>query len=261
MLLINPYRFAPSDFPEDADATAYIAAVETSDGQSLEEGVKKAINNFVAGCKYDGTWNAIKTSCLLTGARTLSGALNPLVGAAPTNFNFVSADYNRKLGLLGNGSTKYLTANRNNADDPQNNFHMSVWRGSVGAITTTKYYINGGPGITGASNIGQINGALQTWCRTALTDSLSSAATQTGFYGISRSAAASYSRRSHSTTTSVTRTSQTPSSTNIFLFRRSASAGYLDERIAFYSIGESLDLTSLDTRLTTFMSAIAAAIP
>ena len=256
-----PLKNQPTDFPEDSDATAYIAAVETADGQSLEAGVKNAINNFVAGCKYDGIWNSIKASCLLAGARTLAGALKPLVGATSTNFNFVSADYNRKLGLLGNGTTKYLASNRNGTDDPQNNHHMSVWRGSVGAISTLKYYINAGPGSTGASSISQTNGTLQTWSRNSGTDSLANAATQTGFYGISRSSSASYLRRSHNTTTSVTRASQSPASINIWVFRRNPAAGALDERIAFYSIGESLYLDALDTRVSTLMTDLAAAIP
>jgi len=90
----------------DADATTYFAAVEAADGQSLESGVKTAINDFIVGCKADGTWSALKASCILAGARTLSGALVPLAGTAPTNYNFVSGDYNRKTGLVGNGYSK-----------------------------------------------------------------------------------------------------------------------------------------------------------
>ena len=38
----------------DADALAYIAAVEAADGQSLEEGVATAFTDFIVGCKADG---------------------------------------------------------------------------------------------------------------------------------------------------------------------------------------------------------------
>jgi len=61
----------------DADATAYLAAVQAADGQLLEPAVRIAINNFVVGCKADGIWTAIKASCILAGARTLAGALVP----------------------------------------------------------------------------------------------------------------------------------------------------------------------------------------
>ena len=121
-------RFEINAEPEfDAEALAYITAVETADGQALETGVRIAINNFVVGCKQDGIWNAIKASCILAGARTLAGALVPLVGTAPTNFNFDSEDYNRKTGLKGNGSDKYLASNRNNNADPKDNKHLSVY--------------------------------------------------------------------------------------------------------------------------------------
>jgi hypothetical protein len=91
----------------DTDAQAYITAVETADGAALEAGVKTAINNFVVGCKADGIWSAIKASCILAGARTLTGALIPLAGTAPTNFDFAelresfkSCSVNRRLGIL-----------------------------------------------------------------------------------------------------------------------------------------------------------------
>jgi hypothetical protein len=256
MLLINPYRFAPS---EDADALAYIAAVEAADGQSLENGVKDAYTAFISGCKADGVWSSIKASAILAGARTLNGALKPLTGSAPTNFNFVSGDYNRKTGLLGNGSTKYLLSNRNNNADPQDNFHMSVWRGSVGAITTLKYHINGGPGTTGASSIGLLNSVSQTWCRSSSIDTGSTSGV--GFLGISRNSSANYSCRSNNSSTTFSRLSQSPANVVIHLFRRSASAGYLDERIAFYSIGESLAMPLLNNRVSNLMAALAAALP
>ncbi|MCP4832791.1 MAG: hypothetical protein GY886_11325, partial [Gammaproteobacteria bacterium] len=72
-----------SGYSFDSDASTYIDAVEATDGQALETGVRVAINDFVLGCKQDGIWNAIKASCILAGARTLDGALVPLTGTAP----------------------------------------------------------------------------------------------------------------------------------------------------------------------------------
>jgi hypothetical protein len=254
-----PTRFE-SDFPEDSDATAYIAIVESADGQALEDKVKKAINNFVAGCKADGVWSSMKASAILAGARTLNGALKPLIGSAPTNFNFVSGDYNRKTGLLGNGSTKALSSNRSNISDPQNNFHMCAWRGSIGAISTLKHYINAGGGIAGSSNISQTNGTFVFRCRTSGDNTSTGLLNNLGFYGISRNQSTGFNKRHAGNTQFVTSASSSPSDIIIFLFRRNPSAGFLDERIAFYSIGESLDLALLDTRVSTLMTALAAAI-
>jgi hypothetical protein len=84
------------------------------------------------GTKADGTfWDALKASCILCGARTLAGALVPLAGAAPTNNNFVDADYNRETGLKGDGSTKYLDSNRANNADPQDDQHVCVYASAL----------------------------------------------------------------------------------------------------------------------------------
>ena len=113
----------------EPEAVSYVAAVEAADGQELEFGVAKAINDFVLGCKNDGIWDAIKACCILAGARTLSGALVPLVGAAPSKFGTEAGwNYNRETGLKGNGTDNYLNSNRNNQDDPQSNKHLSVYQ-------------------------------------------------------------------------------------------------------------------------------------
>ena len=116
----------------DSDASTYIDAVETADGQALETGVRVAINDFVLGCKQDEIWDAIKASCILAGARTLDGALVPLVGGAPTKFNFVSGDYDRETGLVGDGSSKYLDSNGTAATlTQQNSAHIAVYLSST----------------------------------------------------------------------------------------------------------------------------------
>lgn len=128
----------------DPDAQTYIDAVEAADTEPLEAEVRRAIVRFVKGCKHDGIWDAIKASCILAGARTLTSALVPLVGTAPTNFNFVSGDYNRKTGLKGNGSNKYLNSNRANNADPQNNNHLSIYK--TDTISSTNSYFIGAAG-------------------------------------------------------------------------------------------------------------------
>jgi hypothetical protein len=118
------YETAPA---YDPDALAYITAVETADGEPLETLVKGAINDFVVGLKADGLWASMGAMVLLSGARTLSGALVPVVGPAATSHNFIEPDYNRKTGLKGIGSTKYLDSNNSNYSDPATNAHISVW--------------------------------------------------------------------------------------------------------------------------------------
>ena len=267
MTLVWRPGYVPLD---DPDAETYIAAVEAADEAAspgvgaLEDEVKAAIHAFVKGCKADGIWPALKASCILAGARTLDGALVPLAGTAPTNVGpFVAGDYNRETGLVGNGSTKYLNSNRNYNDDPQNNFHLSVYI-STAASSGTKMYV-GGQGLSSSTNdIYRTATDLHLRSRgvgVALADG-----TQTGFAGHSRAAAANFSyKTSGSALASFNSTSvaSTPPR-SMFIFARNNDGvpqAYADCRLAFYSIGESLDLEALDTRVTDLITAIGAAIP
>jgi hypothetical protein len=248
----------------DADALAYITAVEAADGQSLESSVKIALNSFVKGCKSDGIWGAIKASCIMAGARTLSGALVPLKGASPTNFNFVSGDYNRKTGLKGNGTTKYLDSNRNNNADPQNSKHLSVYRteaptgqsGSTGSGSLIGNLTN----QTGASWLFDNVSPSADTIRVNSVGSIINLQYGSGatFVGASRSSGTSISYRFSGTTNSASNASSAPSNENLILYR---FINYSSAGIAFYSIGESVNLENLDTRVSTLMTNLSSAIP
>jgi hypothetical protein len=246
--------------PMDPDAAAYITAVETADGHALEEKTKIAIDNFVLGCKADGIWNAIKASCILAGARTRIGALTPLVGAAPTSFNFVDGDYNRKTGLVGDGSTKYLNSNYAIPVSNSANLHVG---GFYSVLPTT------GLGATGAfrlpNNRGTYLGIGSVQAYNSGPGFTPGNTTATGFRGISRASSANYFYRSAATLETVISNSvvATHESQGVFAVTREGGTvdGYSNHRLAFYSIGESLDLALLDARVTDLINAFGAAIP
>ena len=251
----------------DADAQTYLRAVEAADGQALELGVQQAVNQFVLGCKADGTWTAIKASCILAGARTLAGALVPLVGAAPTNNNFVSGDYNRKTGLVGDGSAKYLNSNRNNNADPQNNKHVSLYCTSATTIYNYGRYIIAGDSSQGDTGIvAQLSGPSGLFAvgLNNISSPLSNAnQTSTGLLALNRSSSAAFTWRIGGAVGTSNTASTTPRSENIALYGRPGESPlrFVNARLSFYSIGESLDLALLDTRVTALMSALTAAIP
>ena len=247
--------------PDEPEALAYIAAVEAADGETLEDGVKFAYNSFIKGCKADGIWDAIKASCILAGARTLNGALVPLAGTAPTNFNFVAGDYNRETGLVGDGSTKYLDSNRNNNADPQNNQHFGVYLSTAGTPSNSTQLYMGGSTSAGGLSLG-ISSYQQFSRSQSSSFAFSGVSTSIGLTAVSRSLFTSYIHRSAGFNTSITVSSQVPANSSIFVFRQNAGASlYSNARIAFYSIGESLDLALLDARVTTLINAFAVAIP
>jgi hypothetical protein len=261
MFALDDVAFLGSLSTYDPDALAYIRAVEIADTQELEPGVRTAINDFVLGCKTDNTWSALKAACILAGARTLAGALVPLVGAAPTNFNFGAGDYNRETGLLGNGSTKYLDSGRNNNADSQDNQHMSLFPTTINS--GTRWYMGAGVSDSGATQIfSQLNGVPSYRNRNSTSTNSVTALASAGFIGMSRNNSANFNERNAGVTSNITRASQSPFAGNVFVFLSNGSTTvHSNARLAFYSIGESLDLALLDARVTTLINAIAAAIP
>jgi len=249
----------------EPEAVSYVAAVEAADGQELEFGVARAINDFVVGCKQDKIWDAIKACCILAGARTTNGALVPLVGTAPTpnNFDLVGdTDYDRKTGLVGDGSTKYLNSNISLIDIPVSSTSASVY---ISQAATTGTYLGsnyGGGGkdfltilpVPSFNTMGfssREDGILQTGASTA-----------TGFAGSDRSSTSSFTARVQGSNASFTRTAQTARDSQVLIFARNQTpvSNHGDGRLAFYSIGESLDLAALDTRVSNLITAIKAAI-
>ncbi len=251
----------------DADAAAYLTAVMQADQVGLEPAVQLAVSNFVAGCKSDGIWNAIKASCILMGARTLTGALVPLAGNAPTNVGpFVSTDYNRKTGLKGNGSTKYLNTNRKPSDGELDNAHISCYVTEPNTLGVCHFM--GATALAPSASATQIvdnGGPISAAINTAAGISLGvTAQSYVGFVGISRQNSTSLTGRASSMTTSSGSTSNFTNSLNIFVFARNINNSpnaLSNRRMAFYSIGGAVDLALLDTRVTTLVNDLSAAIP
>ena len=246
----------------DPDAQAYLQAVEVADNEALEQGVQQAVNQFVIGCKADGTWNAIKASCILAGARTRLGALIPLVGTAPTPFNFIDANYNRKTGLVGDGTSKYLNSNRANSADPQNNNHNACWvsTSSIGVLMASSV------SLTGQNYMDIISTPLTRFSnRSNAVTSTASGAAAAGLYGHSRSSPTQASYRCPQGSGLTTYSSQTTDTRNVFLYTITddsiSFSTWSSARLAFYSIGESLDLALLDTRVSTLIAQFGAVIP
>jgi hypothetical protein len=205
----------------------------------------------------------------MAGARTVAGAITPLLGNAPTNNNFVAGDYSRTLGLLGNDSNKYLATGYNNNDTtnfPQNDSHISCY---VSATQTDA----SGVLVGTQSTIGNIltiaySTSTQVFFRNrAGTQRLFSAA-PLGFQASTRNNSANFTSRatqsggniSDSTTTIA---SGSPSSQlfGVFCgFSGATATQFSAARMSFYSIGKSLTIPNLDTRVTTLINAIASAL-
>jgi hypothetical protein len=165
----------------------------------------------------------------------------------------VDGDYSRKTGLVGDGSSKYLNSNRNNNADPKDNTHHAAYVSTVG--TGSVINCAGAFGVTGQNGITAFTfranngpGAIN-YTRT------------TGFLGVSRNNSAFFFGRNNNATTQQNTASQTPVNENTGIFAQSNGSNHDSCRLAFYSIGESLDLALLDARVTDLINAFGAAIP
>ena len=252
--------------PDEPEALAYIAAVEAADGETLEDGVKFAYNSFIKGCKADGIWDAIKASCILAGARTLNGALVPLAGTAPTNYNFAAGDYNRKTGLKGNSSNKYLDSNYSASNLQAGSASQSVYYSiphsgnfscQLGARTLTPLIITSQVANTSVNNF-----VVQTQNNNPnIFYGNQGVAT---FVGGSRLGTTEEIRRMNGASYINSSAALTLPALDYFVFASNVdgvASSFTNAALAFYHIGESLDLALLDARVTTLMSDLAAAIP
>lgn len=250
----------------NADARRYIRAVEAADGQPLELAVRVAINEFVVGCKNDGIWDAIRASCILCGARTLAGALVPLAGPAPTNFNFVSGDYSRRLGLVGNGSTKYLRPNRRNNADLRNDKHVAMYATARGSTNDNVWASANWAGNTGETAFGFFGSTAYATLHRASWSAIATGVTAASvppatMFGVSRSEPSGWTLRIGGRNVTMLGASEPPSIGELILYCNSLQQSFITARVAFYSIGQSLNLLSLESRIVNLLSAIGAAIP
>lgn len=252
----------------DSDVVAYIKAVESADQALLETSVRALYYDFIVGCKNDGIWNSIKASCLLGGARTLNGALVPLVGNAPTNVNFISSDYNRKTGLVTDG-TKYLNLGYNNNDTtnfPRDDSHASVYikQNSVSFLASGPYIILGAKGYSyegGMSFLWSAGGGSAVYSVYNRTFTSVNYGTMINFVGTSKSTSGAFfiARTANANTTSSTSANSGPASGLYGVFGLGDGSFLYPSglRISFYSLGRSLNLALLDTRISKFMSDLA----
>lgn len=252
----------------DADAAAYIRAVEAADGQALELGVCNAYHNFFLELKAtSGLFSAIKASCILCGARTITGALVPLAGTAPTaQGGWASGDYSRTAGMTGDGNALYLDSNRANNADPQNDQHVAVWMSTLPTVTSAVAGSRVGNSEVGGSQlIYTTSPVLAFRIHTQDGTDASFNSPESGFFGATRGEAGATVGRNGGSELTGTGTSESPNSENIHVFRRSGNVGNVptDATIAFYSIGSdigSAGIGALDTAVSNLITAIGNAL-
>jgi hypothetical protein len=168
-----------------------------------------------------------------------------------------------------------LDSNRNNNADPQDNCHISVYGTTFGATTATLKVplgrqINGFNEKALFASTALNSGLLTVRCQSTNAPVTHTANRANGLIGASRANSATISIRNSNSTVTGSQVSTAPSASTLFVFASSngttpnnggSASAFDDSRLAFYSIGESLDLALLDARVTDLINAFGAAIP
>ena len=250
--------------PADADALDYLSRVKAADGAGVEVGVAAAVDAFFRDTKASGVFDALKACCILAGARTLAGALVPVVGTAPTNLpvanGFVEGDYTRggaTPGLAGDG-TSYLDSGYAYPAALQNDCHISTFvteRPSVGLLAGYGDSLGSGT-LIGMALCRVYNMHTATF--------YPSDTTSVGLRAANRGNSASfvYRRASANETASIASTSVTHLNMAVFARQRNTLTpdSITNATIAFYSIGTALSLEDLDTAVTNLINRLKFAL-
>jgi hypothetical protein len=165
--------------------------------------------------------------------------------------------------LVGDGSTKYLDSNRSGTDDPNTNGHMSVYATNVVPNAVVIGYYQSSPfasysylyhGTTGT------NFSLKTNNQTINIGTQGPA-----LFGVTKAGVTpgKLDARLNNQDYTATFTDTASIALNYHVFKRNhpSQVYFSQSRLAFYSIGEALDLALLDTRVSDLITAFGAAIP
>lgn len=256
--LVNPVFSSVSRLRvSDPDARAYLAAVEIADNTPLEPAVRKAVDDFVLGCKADGIWSAMKCVGINAIAKTLAGNFIPLVGPVPTNEGFVLGDYQRKNGFLGSG-TKAIDTNYAGTNQTRDNVHMACY---VSNLVPT---LDGGyMGTTSNQMYFASNTSFSHFRARFSTSAISSNLGTTAgakFIGASRASSVGYDWVYGVDSGNLVAASNIGPIAFTYKVHR-VDTRYCLSRIGFYSIGDAINLVLLRNRVDALFAAIGAAIP
>jgi hypothetical protein len=254
-------------------AANYIARLEAADGQALETKYRDAIATLFAdlaatpspvGGRSNLDSLAGGVAILLAGPRTLAGAMVPMLASmpTPTPVNHVIGDISRTLGIAADGTTKYITLNWGLDANPQNDQSMGVYLTSLPTSGSPRGLIGGGPPAqTGATRIAEDSTTARSAAlrsRSATVNSVVSGIAL-GLVGISRHASDNFVFRGNGSSSTLTRTSETPASRGCFVgaLDTGSATNFSDQRTAFAFAGLAVGLADIDGILDTYIAAIA----
>lgn len=242
----------------DPDALDWIERTESADFSLLEQGVRLSYNNFVVGCKEDNTWSKMKAAGLLMGAKTPDGAMTSIVGPNPFPAGQGILSYSRTEGMRAVGTTGGLNSGRRNDEDPRDSKHLAIFLLGDSEYGWNEVFMGSGVNTPGESQLMKLGPNLPPRINYSVSPTLALSAPQAGkLFGISRNSATTVNYRINGQSGTINDNSSTPSSNDIFIFRRGTGSELTTPKpMGFYSIGEDIDLELLEARVIILANQI-----
>jgi len=242
----------------DSDALTYINKVERTDGASLEPGIKVAINNFVVNCKAGGLWDKLSIVGIFAGARSIEGALLTLKGPMESfdNFGFLQSDYDRRNGIAGDDTAKYLgTSPYFATSEALDDYHIAFSLTTLDTTATASpvYGFGGTVYDTAATHNTRVTS------RNSSLVNVGSSRFGVGFSCVSRDNSSNFDWRNSKTTTNYTHASINANNA-AFRILRSGSV-YTTNVMNYWAGGKAIAAMGLyDDLVTTLLADIARAV-
>ena len=252
--LINSYRFAVGF---DADAEAFFTAAGITDNTQ-----KNAINDLVIALKNDGLWSKMTAIYPFVGGSASSHAVN-LKSPGTYDLTFFGGWTHDSNGVTGNGTTGYANTGFAPTLLGLDSAHISAYirtnsNGSYVEVGSTNASTSADdfqliPRFSGI-NYNMVNAKNVLGFSQGNSD---------GFQAVSRTASTGFENYNKTTQTSVTKTSDTRNSFNIYIgARNNANTAelYSNRNISSVTIGDGLNSTeigNLRTAINTYQTDLS----
>ena len=233
----------------DQDSTNFILASGISDSVQTS-----AIETLVSDLKAYGLWTKMKAIYPFVGGTASSHKFNlkdPRDLNDAYRLTFMGGGTHDVNGYKGNSTTAYaITYINPSVNLSQNNIHTS-WYSKLNITGAVQAEI----GQTANTRIlgYSINGAANGWV-TRLNNTTNSSAISTtntiGFYQMSRTNSLDYIMQKNNTQTTITKTSETPTSSNIILLGGTTTSELSSRQLELVTIGDGLTSTECSNLYT-----------
>jgi len=202
-------------------------------------------------------WQAIKWMHLLNGSG-FAGIQVPLKGSAGTFNNFVSGDYVRTTGIIGDAVNKFIDSNRAGSADGQNNYSLGMYI-TTASSGNNRCVFGNGTAVSGGSRASTVNSGvnMEIRAKAASVITVAGGAASTGITGISRNNSANFDARMAGVVTNHISASSVNAAAELAFFASDVTGAFpTNARGSIIWMGDAVDLANFQTLTATLMATL-----